>query len=124
MAGETQLRFHQHIDHNGVVCDRCGGVEFNRYPDTYIPGRTWYCCVRCRFKTCTTEREDDMASKHVRVFRRKPDQGHTATLKMVVTFDDVPDKSDLDDLLEKAKEFGGIEEATLTIHKDVVQDLR
>ena len=40
-----------------------------------------------------------------------------ATLVLEVSYDTLPDTTDLNDLIEKARELGGVDKAEFTIHK-------
>ena len=47
-----------------------------------------------------------------------------AVLTMVVTYEEVPDKSEVEDLIEKACELGGVESAVLKILKTSTVKIR
>ena len=49
--------------------------------------------------------------------QKKRDEKTIATLELIVDFEDVPDESVYDEILEKCREQGGIRKAILTIHR-------
>lgn len=46
-----------------------------------------------------------------------------ATFEMVVSYEELPSQSEIQELIEKAREYGGVDKATLTIHKRIVQEI-
>ena len=46
-----------------------------------------------------------------------------ATLEMVVEYEEFPDKSDLEEVVEKARELGHVAKALLTIHRATITSL-
>lgn len=47
-----------------------------------------------------------------------------ATLTIVIDFDEMPESSYLDDIMDKAREFGAVQRADLEVHTPHTTDLR
>lgn len=47
-----------------------------------------------------------------------------ATLTIIIDFDEIPESSYLDEIMDKAREFGAVQRADLEVHTPHTTDLR
>ena len=55
--------------------------------------------------------------------KRAKDETIAATLEMTVTYESVPNTSELQELIDKAREYGAVVKANFTVHRAVKQSL-